>query len=254
MRFALSLVALFCWQSLFAQQFDGLSEAVETGVYGDLKAMVISRHGEIIYEDYFRETGADDLHHVFSVTKSVGSALIGIAHRKGMISLEQGLGDFFSGLYPMHQPPYLEKRSITVEHILQQRHGVEWDELTVPYGYPGNSLYEAEASPDWYDFFLRLPMVAQPGEQFAYSTIASTLMSRMIRQVSGLSPRAFAVRELFGPLGIEEIHWELFSNQGMGHGRTDWPNPDGDEPLGYGLWLKPADMVKFGELYLRGGT
>jgi hypothetical protein len=40
----------------------------------------------------------------------------------------------------------------------------------------------------------------------------------------------------------------------MGHGRTDWPNPDGDEPLGYGLWLKPADMVKFGELYLRGGT
>jgi len=254
MRTALFLLTLLCWQGLFAQQFDGLSEAIETGDYGSLKAVVIAQHGEIIYEDYFRGTGPDDLHQVFSVTKSIGSALIGIAHRKGMIGLDQDLNDFFTGLYPMHLVPYRDKRPITVEQILQQRHGVEWDEWTIPYGSPGNSLYEAEASEDWYAYFLSLPMDAQPGELFTYSTIASSLMSRMIRQVSGQGARAFAMQELFGPLGIQTIHWELFTNQGMGHGRTDWPNPDADEPLGYGLWLRAADMVKFGQLYLHGGV
>ena len=101
MRIALFLLTLLYWQSLFAQQFDGLSEAIETGNYGSLKAVVIAQHGEIIYEHYFRGTGPGDLHQVFSVTKSVGSALIGIAHRKGMIRLDQRLDEFFSALYPM---------------------------------------------------------------------------------------------------------------------------------------------------------
>jgi CubicO group peptidase (beta-lactamase class C family) len=253
-KIAQILFAFFCSQSLLAQPFAGLSEAIETGGYGNVKAVVISRHGEIIFEDYFLNTEPDDLHQVFSVTKSVGAALIGIAHRQGMIRLDQDLEDFFSGLYPMSQYPFWDKRFITVEQILQQRHGIEWDEFTVPYGYPGNSLYDATVSDDWYEYLLTLPMDAQPGAKFTYSTIASTLMSRMIRQVSSQGPRTFAIQKLFGPLDIEDIHWELFSNQGMGHGRTDWPNPDGDEPLGLGLWLKPVDMVKFGELYLNGGV
>jgi len=75
----------------------------------------------------------------------------------------------------------------------------------------------------------------------------------MIRKLSGTSPRNFAMQELFGPLGIQNIHWEGYSEIGRGHGMTQWPNPYNDEPLGYGLWLKPRDMIKFGELYLNGG-
>ena len=254
MKAVFILITLFFGQNLLAQPFNGLSEAIESGNYGDLKAVVISRHGEIIYEDYFRNTQRYDLQQVFSVTKSVGSALIGIAHRQGIIQLEQGLGDFFNELYPMTQPAFRDKRFITVEAVLQQRLGIEWDEWTIPYDSPANPLHQAENSGDWYRYVLTRPTDAQPGEKFAYNTMASTLMSRMIRYSSGLSPRVFAIQELFGPLGIQNIHWELFNNQGMGHGLTDWPNPDDDEPLGYGLWLKPLDMVTFGELYLNGGV
>ena len=77
MKRFLFLLLLFA-PGVAAQPFDGLSEAISNGEFGNLKAVVISRHGEVIYEQYFRGTSTNDLHQVQSVTKSVGSALVGI--------------------------------------------------------------------------------------------------------------------------------------------------------------------------------
>jgi hypothetical protein len=79
-------------------------------------------------------------------------------------------------------------------------------------------------------------------------------MSRMIRVATGQDPDEFAMQELFGPLGISNVHWEVYSEHGMGTGLTDWPNPDEDVPLGFALWLTARDMLKIGELYLNGGV
>jgi CubicO group peptidase (beta-lactamase class C family) len=254
MKRFLILLLSFSGQCFSAEPFTGLSEAIESGAYGSLKAVVVSHRGEVLYEGYFRGTQPGDLHQVHSVTKSIGSALIGIAHRQGKIGLDEVLMRFFNDRYPMWQIPYQDKRFISVEAVLQQRHGIALDEWTLGYTHPQNPVVEMIQSGDWYRYVLTRPTDAQPGEKFTYSTGVSTLMSRMIRKVTGLSPRQFASQELFGPLGIQDIHWELYSAGGMGNGLTDWPNPDGDEPLGFGLWLKPADMVKFGELYLNGGV
>ncbi|MGB7454010.1 MAG: serine hydrolase, partial [Lysobacterales bacterium] len=109
-------------------------------------------------------------------------------------------------------------------------------------------------SDDWYQFVLSRPMDSQPGTKFTYSTGASTLMSRLVRAATGMGPDAFAMQELFGPLEIDQVHWEVYSEGGMGTGLTDWPGPDHDVPLGFSLWLKARDMLKFGELYLNGGV
>lgn len=249
------LVFLLCIaQSLWAQPYEGMREAIEQGGFGSLKAVIVSRHGEIIYEEYFSGNNASTLHQVHSVTKSVGSALIGIAHRQGKIELDQGLSDFFSDLYPMDFGVYADKQSISVENVLQQRLGIEWDEWTLDYFDGQNPVYQATISGDWYRAVLTKPMDSEPGEKFTYNTMGSTLMSRMIRKVSGQSPRNFALQELFNPLGITDVHWEGYSTGGMGNGLTDFPNPDGDEPLGYMLWLKARDMQKLGQLYLDGGV
>ena len=79
-------------------------------------------------------------------------------------------------------------------------------------------------------------------------------MSRMVRVATGMGPEEYAEQELFGPLGITNVHWELYSEEGMGHGLTDWPNPDEDVSLGFSLWLKARDMLKIGELYLNRGV
>jgi CubicO group peptidase (beta-lactamase class C family) len=258
LRFSLTLglsaSLLLFGQNVSAQPFESLSSAIEQGQFGNLKAVVISRYGEIVYEDYFHGAVAGDLHQVQSVTKSIGSALIGIAHRQGKIQLDQNLELFFGDLYPMTQSAYQNKRPITVQHILQQRHGIEWDEGRTDYRHPLNPVVQMIDSDDWYQYVLTRPMDAAPGQHFTYSTGASTLMSRMIRVATGVGPEAFARQELFGPLGIGTVHWEVYSEAGMGFGLTDWPGPDHDVPLGFSLWLTARDMLKFGELYLNGGV
>ncbi|MBT8047050.1 MAG: serine hydrolase [Xanthomonadales bacterium] len=254
MKRLLFVFALLLSPSVFAQPFDGLSEAIEQGSFGNLKAVIIAQHGEIIYEDYFRGTQADTLHQVQSVTKSVGSALVGIAHRQGKIRLDQDLNYFFSGLYDMSQPEFQNKAGITVEQILQQRHGIEWDEDSTDYRDPLNPVGQMIESEDWYRYVLGQPVDAVPGAKFSYSSGASTLMSRMIRVASGMGPDAFAMQQLFGPMAIENVHWEIYSEQGMGTGITDWPNPDDDVTLAFSLWLTARDMLKIGQLYLDGGV
>jgi len=254
MKRFLFVFALLLSQAVVAQTFPGLKDVIEQGSFGNLKSVIISQHGEIIFEEYFRGTDANDLHQVQSVTKSVGSALIGIAHRQGKLSLDQNLGHFFSGLYDMSQAGMQNKTGITVEQVLQQRHGIEWDEETYDYRHPMNHAGQMVQSDDWYQFVLARPVDAAPGTKFTYSSGASMLMSRMIRVATGQSPDDFAMQELFGPLGINNVHWEVYSEQGMGAGLTDWPSPDHDEPLAFGLWLTARDMLKFGELYLNKGV
>jgi CubicO group peptidase (beta-lactamase class C family) len=252
MKRLLFLMLLVAQQS-WAAEFEGLGKAIRSGDYGSIKAVLIAQDGELLYERYFRETEPDDLHQMHSVTKSVGSALVGIAHRQGKISLDTTLSDLFVEYYPMNTAPYQDKRLVTVESILKQRHGILWDEWSVSYLDEANPVYQAIISGDWYGKFLREPRELPQDSKFTYSTMASTLMSRMIRWASGMSTEDFAAKELFGPLGIDDWHFELYSDGGLGTGTTEFPNPDGDVPLGFGLWLSPASMLKFGEMYRKGG-
>lgn len=247
------IVMLYSSTSL-AQTFDGLDSAIANGSFGNLNAVVASRHGDIIFEGYYRGTLANDLLQVQSVTKSVGSALVGIAHRQGKIHLDQDMDDFFGDLYPLSQGAYFGKSTITVEQILQQRHGVSWDEDGTDYRDPQNPVNQMVQSRDWYQYFLTRSMDAAPGTKFSYSSGASNVMSRLIRVSTGLGPDEFAMRELFGPLGIVDVHWEVYSEDGYGTGLTDWPAPDHDVSLGFSLWLNARDMLKIGELYLNGGV
>ncbi|MBT8055749.1 MAG: beta-lactamase family protein [Gammaproteobacteria bacterium] len=240
--------------SVPAQSFEPLDEAIQQGAFGNLKAVIVSQYGDVVFEGYYRGAQPGDLHQVQSVTKSVGSALVGIAARKGLVQADQPLGDYFSGLYDMSSNALSNKSNITVAQVLQQRHGLQWDEDDSDYRDPANPVTQMIQSDDWYRFVLEQPMAAAPGTAFAYSSGASTLMSRVVRVATGMGPDEFAQQELFEPLGIDAVHWEIYSEQGLGNGITQWPNPDHDPSLGFSLWMPARGLLKFGELYLNGGV
>ena len=52
--------------------------------FGHTAGIAVMRHGELVYERYFNGHGKMDSFHIFSVTKSVTSLLIGIAMDKGL--------------------------------------------------------------------------------------------------------------------------------------------------------------------------
>ena len=99
-----------------AQTIAGLNQILDSR-HWNLCGLVIVHHGYLAYEHYYNGYGPDDTVHVASVTKSILSALIGIALDKGFIdSVNQGVLEFFPEYDP--GPDELGKREIRIKHLL----------------------------------------------------------------------------------------------------------------------------------------
>jgi CubicO group peptidase (beta-lactamase class C family) len=78
-------------------------------------------------------------------------------------------------------------------------------------------------------------------------------MGGLIRAATGKSAIDYSRQHLFGPLDINDYHLEVdLSGSPRGTGITNFQT--GLTPTGHGLWLKPRDLAKLGQLYLDGGV
>lgn len=197
-------------------------------------AMVI-KDGYIVLDEYFGDYNKDDLHIIYSCTKSVVSTIFGIAHENGVIpDLETKLLDIFPSITP--ETPSDWKSAITLRDLLMMSGGFdardswiyEWEKL--------NSLHEAE---DTVQYMLDLPMDFEPGSRFEYTNGVSHLLSCIITEQTGVSAAEYADEHLFGPLGITEYTWDE-DNQGRNWGYNR-------------IHFTPQDMAKIGYLFLNEG-
>jgi CubicO group peptidase (beta-lactamase class C family) len=217
-------------------------QAMETYIrqlgWGHLvRSVVIIRNGYIVWETYFDPAyGPDQRVNIFSCTKSVTSALMGIAIDEGhIVGVNETLLSFFTGRTIANQS--IEKDAITLEQVLTMTSGLAWDEW--PYG-PTSSYTYMTDSPDWTQYALDRPMRYSPGAVWDYNSGGSHLLSMVINQTVGNTTLAYADSHLFAPLGITDYEWE-----------TD---PQGVVAGGSNLHLTPRDMAKFGYLLLNNGT
>ncbi len=218
-----------------------LTSQIMDGQYAGIRSLLIVKNGALVHEVYFDGYDRDSLHAIFSITKSVTSALIGIAIEQGFIG---GADVKLLSLLPEYaaQAGDERKHAITLEHLLTMTPGLEWDESTHPYSDPGNSHYHLNRADDWMAYVISRPLKDTPGTQFAYNTGAVHLMSAIIKASTGQYANQFAREHLFGPLDIVNYNWPT-------------------DPQGYpytggsygGLRLKARDLAKFGYLYLNRG-
>lgn len=199
--------------------------------YPTARALLVARHGKLVAEAYARDPrDREELHNVQSVTKSVTSLLAGIALSEGLLpSVDVPLYE----VMPEHFDSDLRKRSMTLRHALAQQTGLAFhnEDDTGPFMYSrGSSL----------DNVLHRPLLFDPGTGFYYTDGNPQLVSGAIRAVTGKSLEGFAAEKLFGPLGIDLWRWEHHAD-GLSFGAV-------------GLWLRPRDMVKIGQLALQEGA
>ena len=196
---------------------------------GGLRSLLVARNGRLVAEEYYGNYDVTRLNHVRSVTKSVISALIGIAIDKGFIkSVDQTLVD-----YPVTGSLDQQKRQISIRHLLTMTSGLQWNEVNGP------EYSTWISSGDQIEYVLQKPFVATPGQQFNYNSGAVHLLSVVLTKATGMNTLAFADAHLFGPLGIIEKRWQQVSG-GYYNG-------------GAGLELLARDMVKLGLLVLQNG-
>ncbi len=202
-----------------------------TQVCPELHSLLVVRHGRLILERYYGGTQPQDSSNVKSVTKSMLSALFGIALERGYIrSLDQPVLDFF----PEYREEVTEprKQRITLRHLLTMSAGLDWKEN-------GPIAFRCMRSSDWVQFILKSKLVDDPGAKWNYSSALPHLLSAVLTKASGTNTLAFARHALFDPLGAVIGQW-------------------GQDPKGYyfggsELCMTPRDMAKFGYLYLNNG-
>lgn len=202
----------------------------------DIDSITIVRNGYIVADLYFDPLYPEDtLHILHSCTKSVMSALIGIAIEQGYIeSVAVPVVEFFPDKQIQNMDPGMAK--VSLKDLLTMQTGIRSQDSYL-YGYRG--LFAVQRTNDWVSYTLDLPMDEEPGTRFDYSNLSSFLLSAIIHETTGMDTLSYARENLFDPLGIQDIRWDT-SPQGIGVG---WAR----------MWLKPHDMAKFGMLYLQKG-
>ncbi|MHA2330794.1 MAG: serine hydrolase domain-containing protein [Candidatus Hodarchaeales archaeon] len=210
---------------------------IEERVTG-MHSVLVIRNGYIVEEEYFNDWDRDLEHELYSCTKSVTSALVGIAIDQGYFEIDDYVLDFF----PDKEFENVDERkqNMTVKHLLQMKSGLEWDEWSTDYMVYSNPVQKMLKSDDWVKHVLDQPMVEEPGSKFTYNTGISHVLSAIIQKTTKVTTFSFAKQYLFDPLGIELGYW-MTSPQDIVWG-------------GAGLQLTPRDMAKFGLLFLNNGN
>jgi len=219
--------------------------------YSNTTGLVVQKNGKIIYEKYFQGYNETDTIHVFSVTKSITSILIGMAIDQRYIKrVDQKVLEFF--------PDYIIKRrektiqNITLRDILT---------MTAPYKYKSEPYTKVYGSDDWTKAGLDLLGGKGTIGDFKYSTVGAQILSGVLKNAVGMSVLEFAAKNLFVPLGVsvpapktfadKEEHLAFFKEKYVSGWITD---PKGVQTAGWGLTLCPRDMAKIGQLYLNKGV
>ena len=223
---------------LDAARLQQMGDALAGGQHPDVHSVVIAHRGRLVFEEYFYEYDADTPHPLRSATKSVVSALVGLAVAQNKVSLRQPVLPFFTDEYPKLANLTDAKRRITVEDLLTNRSGLDCDDWNG--ASPGNEI-KMGLSDDWARFILDLPMRRDPGTAASYCSGGVILLGRIVEKVSGQPLEAFARQHFFEPLGIHKWEWRFDPDRSSINTVCQ-------------LSLTPRDMVKVGLLYMNRGT
>ncbi len=198
--------------------------------------MIIAKGGEIIFEKYARGFSDANPHPTWSVSKSIVSAIAGIAIQAGILQL--------SDTVCQHMPRLSGHIcDATVEDLLEMSSGVEWKEVYENESYAVSSVLAmlyGEGRNDMAKFVSELSSRTAPGTEYIYSTGDPTLLMAVIAgAVATEQTRTFPWDFLFNHIGAQKTRF-LQDNIGTFVG-------------GSYVYSTPRDLARFGHLFLRDG-
>lgn len=198
----------------------------------NIRSLIVMRGGEELVARRFHGGAAlDDTVNIKSASKSVISALVGIAIYRGIFDgVDQPILTELSSHAPREADPRLSR--LTIGNLLSMQAGLERTS--------GENYGRWVSSPNWVRYALSRPFVEEPGGAMLYSTGSTHLLSAMLTEASGRSTWALAQEWLADPLNVAIPQWER--------------DPQGIYLGGNQMAMSPRGMAKFGELYRLGGA
>jgi CubicO group peptidase (beta-lactamase class C family) len=213
-----------------------MMQKIVDGTYANIHSVLIIKDGKLVFEEYFYEYNKTKLHEMRSATKSIISALTGIAIDKGFIKSKT---ETVLSYFPEYTFKNLtdDKRQITIENLLTNQSGLDCD-VSNPKS-EGNET-TMNYSDDWIQFTLDLPMIDVPDGRGMYCSGNPITVGRIIEKATKMTLPDFAKQTLFKDIGIKNFKWNF--------------KPDASSSETFcQVYLTPRDMAKFGLLYLNKG-
>jgi len=204
-------------------------------------SMMIARNGNLVYEMLAGDLSRDAAHYLMSVTKSLTSAMAGVAIDSGLITTEdQSIGELLPASLFGSPENLQDKARISVRHVLNMSaldvaHIVGATDPTVRENYSNWSKAENRVR-----YALTQRRLQKTMDVMTYTDLNNSLINGVIHYKARKTVLDFANEYLFSRMNFRNQEW-------MGQDAT------GVELGGYGIRLRPIDMLKFGQLYLQRG-
>ena len=202
-------------------------------------SVLISKNGKLIYENYFDGYTQNVPHDMRSSSKSISSAIVGIAKDQSLFkNVEQSIFDFLPAKYQVLKDSL--KATIDIKSLLTMSSGLD----AIDYGINANSKSPAteenyQRTKDWIQTILATPMINKPNTKANYGSANPYLLGIAMDSVVSEPLELFMDKNLFQKLEISNYisQADLYGNPYFGGG----------------MYLTSKDMLKFGELYLNNG-
>ena len=205
-----------------------------------IHAILVARHGKLVFEEYFHGYTADMTHDTRSASKTVTTTLIGMAMQAGEpISPSSPVYEImYSGTPPAGLDPW--KREIQLKHLMTMTPGFDCDDADA--NSPGNEelMQSQTEQPDWWQYTLDLPMVNEPGSVATYCSGSPNLALGVLQHATRTWIPVLLQNYFADPLQVATYHMNLM--------------PSGDAYGGGGLYIRPRDFLKLAQLYLNDGV
>lgn len=245
------------WQRASPRQEGIYAHVLDGADLGGVTSVLVARHGRLVIERYYDGVGPTDSVPVFSITKTVVSALVGIGIAEGRL---QGIDERLAAALPG-----VTDRPITIGELLS---------MTAGYG---RQLNFGSSDPS---VLANRPLVNPPGTTFVYDSGSTDLIAAVLAHVTGMTAAEYAQRRLFRPLGIRDARWpgshggsglvlrprallafgQLYLNGGTWRGRrilpSEWarvstrthvdvpPGQGVTDSYGYGWWVQTRGRLR----------
>ncbi|MBE6668645.1 MAG: serine hydrolase [Ruminococcaceae bacterium] len=171
----------------------------------------------------------------YSVTKLFCVTAMGMLYDDGLVTPDMTVGEIFKDEIKSYGIDENKWSGVTVDHVLTHKIGFDAGFLDIDT--EDASKYPTD---DFLYLVLSHELALEPGSKYVYSDAAYYLASRIITKLSGEKLDELLMRRLLLPLKVRE---SAFSKCPLGY------------PIGAtGLYIRTADMLKLGRVYLDGGV
>lgn len=219
--------------------FDFGGDAIETAPfleYTNTTGLIVLHEGRVVFEEYYRGETPETRHISWSVSKSLTSAMIGIALEEGHI---EDIMDPVTKYVPLLADSGYN--NVPLKHVLQMSSGIGFNEDYADFFSDINRMGRSIAlRTPISDFVCSLRNARPSGTQHLYVSMDTQVLAMVLREATGASLAAYTEEKLWKPTGMESDAYWLVDATGM--------------ELAFGcLNAVLRDYARFGLLYLNEG-